>query len=159
MDEPGEVIEFWLAAGAEKWWAKDDGFDAEIAKRFAAVHDNARAGKLDGWMESADGALALILVLDQFSRNLYRNDARAFACDAVVLDHARTAVERHYDWSLELPLRQFFYMPFVHSESLTDQDHGVRLMKQRLPEGGEAQVLHARAHREIIRRFGRFPRR
>lgn len=153
---PGDVIEFWLAAGPDKWWAKDDGFDAKIAKRFAAVHDNARAGKLGGWMENADGALALILVLDQFSRNLYRNDARAFACDAVALDHARTAVERHYDWSLELPLRQFFYMPFMHAEELEAQDLCVALTRI---SGGAGNLPFARVHRDIIRRFRRFPHR
>lgn len=153
-----EVLDFWLAeCGPEKWYAQEDALDETIRTRFGSLMDRAAAGELDDWKGHPQKALALVILLDQFPRNIHRGTRQAFGTDRQAKSAACYAVAKGWDMRVPEPQRQFFYMPFVHSESLTDQDHGVRLMKQRLPEGGEAQVLHARAHREIIRRFGRFP--
>ena len=152
-----EVLSFWLGAGPEAWYKQDDAFDAEITERFGALWEAGAAGALDeAWATNPRGALALIILLDQFPRNMFRGDARAFHSDARALSTACYAIDRGWDLRVEPPERQFFYMPFMHSERLTDQDHCVRLFKERMPGDN---VLHARAHREIIRRFFRFPYR
>jgi uncharacterized protein (DUF924 family) len=154
---PREVLSFWLGAGPEAWYKQDDAFDAEITQRFGALWEAGAAGALDeAWATNPRGALALIILLDQFPRNMFRGEARAFDSDARALSTACYAIDRGWDLRVEPPERQFFYMPFMHSERLTDQDHCVRLFKERMPGDN---VLHARAHREIIRRFCRFPYR
>lgn len=157
-DEIGTVLRFWFEeATPEQWWKKDPGFDAEIRRRFAGLHARAAAGDLDGWAESAEGALALILVLDQFSRNIYRDDPRAWAQDAAALAVARRAVEQGFDTAFgDRDRRVFFYMPFEHSEDIADQYESVRLISAL----GDAEYTEfAEAHREIVERFGRFPHR
>jgi uncharacterized protein (DUF924 family) len=153
-----EVLSFWLGAGPEAWYRQDDAFDAEIRERFGELWDKGARGDLDeAWATNPRGALALIILLDQFPRNMFRGDAKSFASDDRALSTACYALDRGWDMRIGEPERQFFYMPFMHSERLTDQDHCVRLMAERM-ESAE-NLLHARAHREIIRRFNRFPYR
>jgi uncharacterized protein (DUF924 family) len=153
---PTDVVTFWRDAGQEKWFNKDEAFDREIADRFAALHGEAAAGKLSGWADSPEGALALILMLDQFSRNLFRGSPRAFAQDAMALEVARKSLDAGFDRKVEPELRMFFYMPFMHSEAIADQQRCVSLFHGL--SGGET-LKHAHEHEEIIRRFGRFPHR
>lgn len=157
-DEIGTVLRFWFEESEpEQWWKKDPGFDAEIRRRFVGLHARAAAGDLDGWAENAEGALALILVLDQFSRNLHREDPRAWAQDAQALAVARRAVERGLDTAFEDKNRRvFFYLPFEHSEDLAVQEESVRLISAL---GDAHYTEHAIAHRDIVARFGRFPHR
>jgi uncharacterized protein (DUF924 family) len=156
-EEAEQVLSFWLGAGPEAWYKQDDAFDAEITDRFHDLWEKGAAGALEEtWATNPRGALALIILLDQFPRNMFRGDARAFASDARARSVACYALDRGWDLRTKEPERQFFYMPFMHSERLTDQDHCVRLFKERMPGDN---LLHARTHREIIRRHGRFPYR
>ncbi len=156
-DRSEEVLAFWLGAGPDAWYKKDATFDAEITARFGDLWAEGAAGKLSDWAGDRRKALALIILLDQFPRNMFRDDARAFSTDAKARTAASYALNHGFDMRTDEPQRQFFYMPFMHSELLTDQDHCVRLMRDRLT--GDSNLLHARAHRQIIREFGRFPYR
>jgi uncharacterized protein (DUF924 family) len=152
--QPDDVIAFWTEAGPKRWFAKDGAFDAEIRARFEATHHAAARGELDGWADTAEGALALLLLLDQFPRNLWRGSAHAFATDSLARRIAAEAVGRGFDRAVDPALRQFFYLPFEHSEDLGDQEQAVALC------GFDPDSLKwARIHRDIIRRFGRFPHR
>ncbi|MBX3504080.1 MAG: DUF924 domain-containing protein [Parvibaculum sp.] len=157
MIRPRDVLDFWFAAGPEKWFAKSDDFDAEIKRRFAETHRTASEGRLDGWADNAQGSLALILVLDQFSRNLWRNDHRAFAQDEKALALADEAVRRRYDVETPVTARKWFYMPYMHSEDLAAQERGLAYFAQRLDD--PETMTFAVEHADIIRRFGRFPHR
>ena len=151
-----EVISFWREAGPKKWFLKDDAFDAAIRAKFAALHARAAVGDLDHWAETADGALALLLLLDQFSRNLYRGSPQAFAQDERARTIARRAVAAGLDREVDPAFRTFFYLPFEHSEAIADQEVCVRLSHGLAdPEA----LRWARVHERIIRRFGRFPHR
>jgi uncharacterized protein (DUF924 family) len=152
---PGDVLAFWRAAGAARWFKKDEEFDRTFRDRFLAAHEAAARGDLDAWMDSADGALALCIVLDQFPRNAFRGSARMFAADAKAREVARAAVNSGWDEQVDTDLRQFFYLPFMHSESLADQDLGVELSSRIGPDSRRWAVLH----RDIVARFGRFPHR
>lgn len=154
-----EITEFWIGAGPEAWYRRDDDFDAEIRARFGAAWQRAAAGAMDHWINAAPTALALMILLDQFPRNMFRADPRAFATDAKVLGLAKDALEMGHDLSIQEPERQFFYLPFMHSEDLADQTRAIELIETRMPQTGQGNVIHARAHAEIIRRFGRFPYR
>jgi uncharacterized protein (DUF924 family) len=163
---PRDVLDFWFGSretrGKQRaeWFRKDDRFDAEIRARFGELHQRAASGELDSWRESDEGLVALVVVLDQFSRNLYRNDSRAFAQDPQALECARQAVDSGLDLK-RLPVeRLFLYLPFEHSEDLADQDRCVELM-QSLEEFPETRGIAewAEKHRVIVRRFGRFPHR
>jgi uncharacterized protein (DUF924 family) len=156
-----EVLEFWFAAkgvGSPRieWFRKDPKFDAEIRRRFGELHASAAEGALNAWRASPEPMLALVIVLDQFSRNLYRNDARAYAQDEMARSCAGEAIQRGDDLGFIPVQRQFLYMPFEHSEDLDDQNRGI-LLFSRL--GDEDQVLYARKHRDVIEQFGRFPHR
>lgn len=153
---PEEVVAFWRESGPQKWFTKDAGFDGSVRERFLALREQAAAGALDDWAETPTGALALILLLDQFSRNLFRGSAAAFAKDDTAVAIARLAVDRGHDFGVEPGLRQFFYMPFMHSERLEDQERCVRLSHSLDDKG---TLPYARDHARIIRRFGRFPHR
>ena len=153
----GEVLTFWQEAGPESWYRQDAPFDRTIRDRFGALWDLACAGGCDHWAMGPKGALALIVLTDQFPRNMFRDSPRAFASDARALRIAASALNHGWDLRLAEPMRQFFYLPFMHSEMLTDQDRSVRLFKARMATGDN--LLHARAHREVIRRYGRFPYR
>ncbi|MCF1504361.1 DUF924 family protein [Afifella sp. H1R] len=153
---PHDVIAFWREAGPEKWFKKSDAFDREIDERFGALHEAASKGALEDWAETPNGALALILLLDQFSRNLNRQRPEAFANDAAALRLARKALSEGYENQVPADVAKFFVMPFMHSESLPDQDRCVAL-SHRLDKAGT--LSFALEHRDIIRRFGRFPHR
>ncbi|HEY6981448.1 DUF924 family protein [Reyranella sp.] len=140
----------------EIWWKSTPELDAEIAARFAPLLERAIGGEFDGWSGSPDGALALILLCDQFPRNIYRRSARAFSGDGKAITTARIALARFYPAAFPRDMRLFFYMPFQHSEALADQELACALFAGL---GGEDSVKYAIGHRDIIARFGRFPHR
>ncbi|MFD0914962.1 DUF924 family protein [Pseudahrensia aquimaris] len=153
---PKDILDFWEQAGPKTWWTKNDIFDAEIKERFSETHKAASDGLLDHWDAEPKSALALILLLDQFTRNLNRNSPLAFSQDAKGLTLAKRMIERGDDEKLDFPLRQFAYLPLMHSEILADQNQCVAIcQKLDLPKNLEAAV----EHREIIEQFGRFPHR
>ena len=152
---PQTVLAFWRAAGPEKWYEADAAFDAEIRTRFLSVYEAAAAGHL-AWDDTPEGALALVIVLDQFPRNMFRGSACAFAADALARKVAARAIHRGFDHCLAAPERCLFYLPFEHSESLADQERCVALNRA---SGDADAVKWAELHADIIRRFGRFPHR
>ncbi|WP_305968505.1 MULTISPECIES: DUF924 family protein [unclassified Mameliella] len=159
MSTPDSILAFWLdEVGPKGWYAKDDALDAAITERFGAAWEGLMEGRYGLWLTYPSGALAYILLADQFPRNMFRDDARAFASDEVGRAAAKQAIHRGWDLKIDPPARQFFYLPLMHSENLCDQDRCVRLFKERMPDA-ENNLLHARVHREVIRRFGRFPYR
>lgn len=153
---PNDVIGFWLQAGPAKWFKKVVAFDEAIRLKFEPVHHRAARGEYDAWAGTPDGALALLILLDQFPRNLFRGSAHAFATDPKARSIARPAVERGFDKQVEPALRAFFYLPFEHSEDLTDQDFCLALNTE---AGDPDNIKWAAIHRDIIARFGRFPHR
>jgi len=158
MSDPVEVLEFWLGEiGPDGWYAGGEEIDAVIRDRFADLWQAAHEGGLDHWIDGPAGSLAFLVITDQFSRNIHRGKAEAFATDAQARVAARQAVEAGWDMQVPEPERQFFYLPFEHSEDPADQALAVELISTRMPETGTEYTLHARAHQEIIRRFGRFP--
>ena len=157
MITPENVLSFWSSIGKKGWWTKDDEIDRKIVEQFSETHSLAAAGDLDHWAKTADGALALIIVLDQFSRNMFRGDPRTFAQDTKALELAKAAVQNGFDKQALEELRLFFYLPYEHSESIIDQNNSVLLMHSL---GNEPDNMKAvLEHREIILRFGRFPHR
>lgn len=157
---PAAVITFWRDAGKERWFGGGEDFDAEVRSRFAKLHHAAARGELDDWTATAEGALALLLLLDQFPRNLFRNSAHAYATDPLARRIARAAIARGFHREVEPALRPFFALPFEHSEALDDQDTAV-LLSEALDgdDGGLDALGWATKHRDVIRRFGRFPHR
>ena len=153
---PAQIVSFWRDAGADTWFEQDESFDQAIRSRFLPSYEAAADGALAGWEDSAEGALALVLLLDQFPRNMFRGGARAFATDAQARTVADRALKRGFDRATEPELRPFFYLPFMHSESLSDQDRSVRLYEAL----GDAEELRfAKEHRDVVQKFGRFPAR
>ncbi len=151
-----DIISFWRDAGPKKWFAKDDAFDADIRTRFLDAHHAAARREHEALMENADGALALILLLDQVPRNVFRDSGHAFATDPLARHYAERAIAAGFDHTVDPMLRIFMYLPLEHSESLDDQDRCVALVEAM----GDAEYLkYAEAHRDVIRRFGRFPHR
>lgn len=160
MTTPQEILEFWLdEIGPKGWYEANDELDAQIRDRFLSTWESACEGKFSFWLTYPSGALAYIILTDQFSRNMFRGQGRAFATDRASLAAAKSAIERGWDLMIDEPARQFFYMPLMHSENLCDQERCVRLMCERMPKEGAGNLLHAQAHREVIRLFGRFPYR
>ena len=152
---PQDVLAFWRAAGPDKWFAKDSAFDDAIRTRFLATYEAAAARGL-AWDDTAEGALALLIVLDQFPRNMFRGSARAFAADPLAREVTMRAIARGFDLAVVVAERSFFYLPFEHSETLAEQERGVALNRA----SGDADALKwAELHADIIRRFGRFPHR
>lgn len=159
-EQAGAVLDYWMeTVGPDGWYKIDEAVDKEIAARFGETWAAARAGELDEWLLRPEDALAFMIVLDQFPRNMFRGDDRAFATDRKALCAAKKAISLGHDLKAPEPQRQFFYLPLMHSESLMDQERCVRLILTRMPQTGEANLIHARAHRDVIRRFGRFPYR
>lgn len=154
--QPDDIVDFWFSAGPEKWFKKDKDFDREIEDRFAAVHAAAARGERDHWQEDAQGAMALVILLDQFPRNMYRDTPEAFATDGKALRIAERAIGRGFDAAFELPQRRFLYMPFMHAEDPAMQQRCIDLCRA---AGDEEGLKHARVHADIIARFGRFPHR
>ena len=153
---PSDVLAFWRGAGPDKWFAKDTAFDDDIRARFLATYEAAAAGKLTDWESTAESALALAIVLDQFPRNMFRGSARTFAADPAALAMVKRAIARGFDQAVSAIDRQFFYLPFEHSELLEDQERACALFRA---EGDADKLKWAELHADIIRRFGRFPHR
>ena len=153
---PKDVIDFWIEAGPALWFRGGDEFDARCREEFLELHMRAARGELYDWADSAEGALALLLLLDQIPRNIFRGSAHIYATDPMALAVANTAVEQGHDKQYDTELRSFFYMPFMHSESLEDQKRCTELFGK-LP--GSSSAKWATHHRQIIERFGRFPHR
>ncbi|HMK81438.1 MAG TPA: DUF924 family protein [Xanthobacteraceae bacterium] len=153
---PEEVLTFWREAGPDRWFEKDEAFDNSIRARFLGTYEAAAWGDLAGWEASAEGALALVIVLDQFPRNMFRGSARMYAADERARWAANLALKRGYDLDVPAEMRGFLFLPFQHSEDLADQNRGVELYRA---AGDEENLKHAIEHRDIIRRFGRFPHR
>jgi uncharacterized protein (DUF924 family) len=153
---PADVLAFWRAAGPDKWFAKDEAFDAEIAARFGALWRAAANNEIASWETTPEGALALVIVLDQFPRNMFRGQARTYETDAVARAVADRALERGSDRMVPQLERQFFYLPLMHSEILADQERCLLLARAL---GDDEVTKYAEIHTDIVRRFGRFPHR
>lgn len=156
MTQAEAVIAFWRDAGARKWFARDAAFDGQFRQRFEAAHFAAARRELEHWMAGADGALALLLLLDQFPRNCFRDSAHAYATDGLARHYAERMVAAGFDTQVDPALRAFCYLPFEHSEDLADQRRSLQLHAG-LP--GQDADRWAREHHDIIVRFGRFPHR
>lgn len=163
MTNPRDVLQFWYSDRARPlWFEKDRAFDEEIRARFGSAVHEAQLGGLAEWRSSAEGALALLLLIDQFARNLYRGTAKAFLGDALAREIASEAIARGFDKRYPFPDRLFFYLPFEHCETLANQDRFIALLTGCLREFGDvaAEYLeYGHKHRRIIARFGRFPHR
>lgn len=153
--EAGEVVAFWVEAGQAKWFTRDPAFDDLVRSRFRALHEEAARGDLAEWEDDPQSALALLLLLDQFPRNMFRGETRAYATDALALAVAERAVERGFDRAYDASLRTFFYLPWMHAEELALQE---RCVAECRALGGET-LKAAIVHRDLIARFGRFPHR
>jgi len=157
-ETPESILSFWFEETNPRLWFQSGGtFDKIICERFGAMHKDACEGGFDTWSAHPRHALALIILLDQFSRNIYRDDPRAFAQDEKATILAKQAIGRRFDMLTSPDQCAFFYMPLMHAEDLTDQEECVRLFKANLP--GTMNIPFAEEHRDIIRRFGRFPHR
>ncbi|MEM1362420.1 MAG: DUF924 family protein [Pseudomonadota bacterium] len=155
-----DLLRFWIdEVGPEGWYKSDPELDAKITKDYQDYWHRARDGDCMGWTSNPRGMLALLILLDQFPRNMFRNQPDAFASDRRAVTIAKKAISLGWDLRIEEPVRQFFYLPLMHSECLEDQERCVRLVRERMQETGNDNLLHAKAHREVIRRFGRFPTR
>lgn len=160
MAHPEEILEFWLDhIGSERWYEASDELDGDIRDRFHPDWVRATEGALSLWLTYPSGTLAYIILTDQFPRNMFRGSGKAFSTDDISRAAAKMAIDKGWDLRIDEPARQFFYLPLMHSECLADQERCVRLMLTRMPQTGASNLLHARAHREVIRRFGRFPYR
>jgi uncharacterized protein (DUF924 family) len=153
---PKQIVAFWKQAGPKRWFKKDPAFDQKLREKFLVTHQAAEMGKFADWEDSPEGVLALLLLLDQFPRNMFRGTQRAFANDELARAVAARAIKRGFDKKTDLPLRSFFYLPFEHSETLEDQKTSMRLFKAMKDK---EQLRWAKMHYDIIERFGRFPHR
>jgi uncharacterized protein (DUF924 family) len=153
---PAGILAFWRDAGPKRWYTPDAAFDAEVRRRFLDLWQRAAAGELSAWEASDDGALALVIVLDQFPRNMFRDDIRTYASDAQAREVAQRAIDRGVDARIDPVLREFLYLPFMHSEHLADQQRCIELSRA---AGHTESLKWAEHHADIIRRFGRFPHR
>lgn len=149
------VVNFWRQAGPGRWFEKNEAFDDEFRQRFLALHERAAAGQLDGWNVTPEGALGLLLLLDQFPRNCFRGRTRMYDSDPLARAVALKALDRGFDLGVEEELRVFFYLPFSHSEHIEDQ----RVAVERQRALGPEVLKHAQRHHDIVARFGRFPHR
>jgi uncharacterized protein (DUF924 family) len=156
MTVPEDVVHFWLQAGFKAWFTRDAAFDEQLRQRFADAHRQAASRELDAWQATPQGALALVLLLDQIPRNLFRGTGHAFATDGLARLFATNAITAGFDMAVDPRLRVFFYMPFEHSEILADQDRSLALVQAM---GDENYLKYAIAHRDAIVRFDRFPHR
>jgi len=151
------VIEFWFSEEVKPlWFNSTEDFDTQLTERFLATYQEAAQGKLDEWEYSAEGALALVIILDQFPLNMFRGQKASFVTEASSREVAKNALNHHFDSQLGDEQKAFLYMPFMHSEVLDDQDQSVALYKA---AGLEYNLKFAEHHRKIVKRFGRFPHR
>ena len=153
---PEDVLAFWREAGPDRWYNKDAAFDTLIRGRFSGLWAKAAAGELSSWEASDEGTLALVIVLDQFPRNMFRDDAMTYSSDALASEVASRALARGAGTRIDQTLLDFLYLPFMHSEELSDQVRCVELFRQ---SGDPGSLKYAEGHADIIRRFGRFPHR
>ncbi|MEM7057705.1 MAG: DUF924 family protein [Pseudomonadota bacterium] len=154
------ILSYWLdEVGPDGWYQSSEAADLRIRSDFLDLWQQGADGELDHWITSTDGALALLILLDQFPRNMFRGDADAFRSDPAALRLAKQAISRGHDRKTAEPQRQFFYLPLMHSEKLADQERCVRMLMLGMPECGGENIEHAVKHREVIRKFGRFPSR
>jgi uncharacterized protein (DUF924 family) len=152
---PTDIVAFWRDVGFKRWFEKDPALDDEIRRRFLTTHEAAAAGKLTEWEQSAEGALALLILLDQFPRNIFRGEARAFAADPLARAVASRAILNGFDGAIP-DMSTFFFLPFMHSENMADQQRALAFYRAH----GDAESLkYAELHADIIRRYGRFPHR
>jgi uncharacterized protein (DUF924 family) len=158
MIAPEEIVTFWREAGPDKWYSVDPALDIEIRARFEALWQAARTGACTDWEATAEGTLALLIVLDQFPRNMFRGHADSFASDAQAREVARRAVARNFDLQLSAEMQEFFYTPLMHSEERADQEWSVMLFGERQGKDGK-NYPYSLSHRDIVRHFGRFPAR
>ncbi|MDG2529656.1 DUF924 family protein [Caulobacter endophyticus] len=157
---PQDILGFWTQAGPKQWFDKNRAFDEAIRLKYEPTHHAAARGDYDSWVETPEGSLALVIVLDQFPRNLYRRSGHAFATDGKARAVARAAIAQGHDTAVAPELRYFFYLPFEHSESLADQELCIELCAgMQADTGDEDAIKWAIIHRDIIARFGRFPHR
>ena len=154
--DPDEVLAFWREAGSERWYNRDHAFDALMRERFLGLWQEAVAGKLSSWEATDDGALALVIVLDQFPRNMFRDGPEAYSSDALAREIATRALARGTDKRVEAPLLQFLYLPFMHSENWADQRRCIELFRS---ANNAENLRYAEEHANIISQFGRFPHR
>lgn len=160
MVGPEDVLTFWLEeAGERRWYDQDPAFDQEIRDRFLPLWHEARARRLKDWSATPRSKLAFIILTDQFPRNMFRGSGEAFATDKIARSSTKLGILRNWDLRIPEPERQFYYLPLMHSENLADQERCIRLVLMRMPETGASTLHHARAHRKVIRDFGRFPYR
>ncbi len=160
MINADQVTDFWLnEVGQDNWYNADAALDAEIHDRFSTVWEEARAGQYAEWKLRPEKLLPYLILLDQFPRNMFRGTPKAYVTDKMALSAAKKSVDCLWDMRIPEPERQFFYLPMMHSENLSDQNRCLRLIKSRMPERCDALYPHAKAHREVIRQFGRFPYR
>lgn len=152
-----EILEFWETVGPKGWYMVSEELDETIREKFLTLWQEASSGNHKDWSLTAHEALALIILLDQFPRNMFRGSDQSFASDEKALCIAKRAIEHDLDQQINGTMRQFFYLPLMHSESVVDQDTAVRAFVTRMP--GTNNLRHAKAHREVIREFGRFPYR
>lgn len=154
---PQDIRDFWFSDEMRShWFTQSDAIDRQIIQFFAETYEAAHGGRLDHWMTTPEDALALIIALDQFPRNMFRGSGRSFESGDLALRHARTALERGHDQAVAAEARSFFYLPFMHSEDLDDQERSVRLYEAL---GNPESLRFAQEHRDIIARFDRFPHR
>jgi len=156
MEMAAAVVDFWTEAGPDTWFTRDEAFDARFRARFLDEHMAAAARAREHWLSTAEGALALLVLLDQFPRNCFRGTAHSYATDPLARHYAARAIEEGLDLQLVPKLRAFIYLPFEHSEDLLHQERSVALFDVL---GDKEYLAFAELHRDIIRRFGRFPHR
>lgn len=160
LPAPMDVIDFWTRAGPKAWFRKDPAFDAAMRAGFEAAHLAASRGELAGWSETGQGSLALVLLLDQAPRNIYRGSAHAYATDPLARTHAARAIDAGFDLAAPADLQPFFYLPFEHAEDAAAQQRSLALFEAHAVRTGDpAYLRNARHHAGIIARFGRFPHR
>jgi len=154
--EPDEILNFWLQAGPQIWFKKDDAFDQSVKEKFQTLPDQIVDGQYDHWQTNPNGMLASVLALDQFPRIIHRGTARAFAYDETARKFAKTAIDQQWDQQVSNEIKAFFYLPFMHSEDINDQHFCLNLYRKANDEKG---VGYARRHMELIEKYGRFPHR
>jgi uncharacterized protein (DUF924 family) len=154
-NKAGDCVAFWVEAGWDKWFTKDPSFDSEFRQKFLDLHFEAARREHDAWLDTPEGALALMILLDQFPRNCFRGTAHMFATDPLARMYAHQALAKGHDKHFDGMLPAFFYLPFEHSEDIEDQKLSVRLFAPM----GEEMLKYADVHHEVIERFGRFPHR
>ena len=160
MTAQQEILEFWFEEiSPQEQFMGGPELDDRIRTRFGAIWDQAVSGQFREWLKTPDGALALIILLDQFPRNMFRGSGKSFDSDALARECSAIAIESGHDMTMPERKRLFIYMPYMHSEDMEEQRRCVELIHDRMPETGALNLLHARAHRDIIGLFGRFPYR